>query len=93
MSYCNILVASMYATCFDVIQKSPIGGRIRLTMELILIAIFVRIVVTDKFYRPMLEAKPVTWLYPTDTRSLMLQAMQNATIFFTCVPQISMSSH
>jgi hypothetical protein len=67
-----------------VVQKSPIGGRIRLAMELILIAIFVHILVTDKFYHPMLETVPVKWLYATDTRALMMQAVQNATIFFAC---------
>jgi hypothetical protein len=75
----------VYATCFDVLQKSPIGGRIRLTMELILIAIFVRILVIDKIYRPMVEAVPVYWLYTTDTRALMMQVVQNAIIFFTYV--------
>ena len=85
ISYCIILSGSLYATCFDVIQKSPIGGRVRVTMELLLIAVFVRILATDKFVRPMLEAMPVNWLYATDTRALMLQALQNATIFFACV--------
>jgi hypothetical protein len=75
----------VYATCFDVIQKSPIGGRVRVTMELLLIIVFVRILAMDKFVRPMLDAKPVNWLYATDTRALMLQTVQNATIFFACV--------
>ncbi len=54
-------------------------------MEILLIIVFVRILAVDKFVRPMLEAKPVSWLYETDTRALMLQAIQNATIFFACV--------
>lgn len=54
-------------------------------MEILLICVFVRILAVDKFVRPMLEAKPVSWLYETDTRALMLQAIQNATIFFACV--------
>ena len=86
--HCIIFLASMYMTCFDVLQKSPIGGRIRLTMELILIAIFLRILVLDKFYRPIIEAKAVYWLYATDTRALMMQTVQNATIFFMCVHKI-----
>ena len=85
VSYCLILLTSVFATSFDVLQNSPIGSRLRITAEILLICAFIRILVVDKFVRPMLEAEPVSWIYATDTRSLVLQSIHTVTIFFACV--------
>lgn len=82
VGYLLIVLTGFIASIMDAFQKSPIGTRIRAVVLVWLLASMIRVMVLDRIQGDLLWAEPVWFLYQADTRSLVLQCMQNAVLFF-----------
>jgi hypothetical protein len=82
ISYLMITLTGFVSSIMDAFQKSAVGNRIRVLIILMFLIVIVRVMSIDRLEGNVFYAQPVWFLYESDTRSLVLQCMQNVVVFF-----------